>query len=305
MIGFLKQQLELLADDHPARKMTACINQGQVKFPCSACEDICPQQVYSGTMGQNADFSACVNCNLCVSACPARCIAPSALNVSAYLRTLRLPQAQIVVSAQGGGHLNVPTLAALPWEFLALLGMKKRVVLLMGRQTQEETELLKKTLTRLVVFFGSEGYRERFVLAASMKDVPQVDRRALIQMAGDTIKSRLFPLQLGEDGGLMYRGLLHQQMRDGKFGFPVPIVEASCTGCGVCAMLCPQKAIRIKKDNGGFSVILDPLRCNGCGLCEKTCIERAISEMGVVCLEDMTPVRLFRKEKAEKENCYQ
>lgn len=299
MIGLLKHQLDLLADDHPARKMTACINQGQVKFPCRVCEEICPHQVYSGGMGQNADFSACVNCNLCVSACPARCIAPSALNASNYLRMLRLPEAQIVVSAQDGGHLNVPTLAALPWEFLALLGMKRRVVLLMGSQTETETELLKKTLARLVIFFGSEGYRERFVLASSMRDVPQVDRRALIQMAGDTVKSRLFPLQVGEEGGLMYRELLHQQMQGGKFGFPVPNIESACTGCGVCTMLCPQKAIQIRKDTEGFSVILDPMRCNGCGLCQKTCIERAISEMGVVRLVDMTPVRLFRKEKAE------
>ena len=304
----LKKQLSLLASDHPTRNTKGCVNRGQVKHPCTACRDICPQKVYSGPLGQTADFSACINCNLCISACPARCIAPSMQNAVAYLRLLELPDRQIVISANGAGekaHLQVPSLAALPWEYLACLGFDRQVVLLLGSQTPEETALLEATLVRLAFFFGKEFYQEHFVLAGSADAIPPllVDRREIFQRAREGMKRRIAPLVSTQKqvDGLLYRDLLAQRMQQaapGKtFGFVLPMVQPNCTSCTVCEMLCPQKAIRVKKEENGFSVVLDVLRCNGCGLCAKTCIHKAISGMGAAQLESMAPVRLLHREQ--------
>lgn len=45
-----------------------------------------------------------------------------------------------------------------------------------------------------------------------------------------------------------------------------------CTGCGLCANICPQKAIKIVKNEKGFyRYQIDPKKCNRCGACLKLC----------------------------------
>lgn len=45
-----------------------------------------------------------------------------------------------------------------------------------------------------------------------------------------------------------------------------------CTGCGVCANICPKNAITMVEDECGFKYPkIDVKRCINCGLCKKTC----------------------------------
>jgi len=50
--------------------------------------------------------------------------------------------------------------------------------------------------------------------------------------------------------------------------------EALCTGCNVCAVVCPSGAI--KKDEVGVAQVDEDL-CKGCGTCSASCPERAIT----------------------------
>lgn len=46
----------------------------------------------------------------------------------------------------------------------------------------------------------------------------------------------------------------------------------NCTGCGLCANICPHKAIEIVKNEKGFYEFnIDPNKCTRCGLCYKLC----------------------------------
>jgi len=53
----------------------------------------------------------------------------------------------------------------------------------------------------------------------------------------------------------------------GSWSLERPIIATACTACGVCALFCPEAAMR--RDNGEMSV--DYLYCKGCGICEVVC----------------------------------
>lgn len=48
--------------------------------------------------------------------------------------------------------------------------------------------------------------------------------------------------------------------------------ERSCSGCGACVVICPQKAVQLKLDTAGFLVAdVQEKACVQCGLCRKVC----------------------------------
>ena len=50
-----------------------------------------------------------------------------------------------------------------------------------------------------------------------------------------------------------------------------------CIGCGLCAKICPEGAIKmIKNKNNKLKPIIDYNYCKGCGLCAEECPVKAI-----------------------------
>lgn len=49
-------------------------------------------------------------------------------------------------------------------------------------------------------------------------------------------------------------------------------ITGMCCGCGACASVCPNKAIKIEKNSDGFEhYIIDHEKCVGCGMCKAVC----------------------------------
>lgn len=49
--------------------------------------------------------------------------------------------------------------------------------------------------------------------------------------------------------------------------------ETACTGCMVCAEICPQSAITEGYNEKGFvHPVVDPILCIGCGMCKEVCV---------------------------------
>jgi len=54
--------------------------------------------------------------------------------------------------------------------------------------------------------------------------------------------------------------------------------EEICSGCGICEMLCPYKAIAVDKPSGVAKV--NEVLCKGCGTCSAACPSGAIQQRG-------------------------
>jgi|RhiMetdeSRZDD1v2_1073273.scaffolds.fasta_scaffold1283463_2 ferredoxin len=63
---------------------------------------------------------------------------------------------------------------------------------------------------------------------------------------------------------------MNQQNADWVLPF---IDQQRCTGCGLCARLCPTQAVEVRN---ALAVIVRPEACTFCDVCESFCPEGAI-----------------------------
>ncbi len=65
--------------------------------------------------------------------------------------------------------------------------------------------------------------------------------------------------------------------KDSPVGATGRKIDDNCSGCLVCADLCPTGALNGRGGNGQRTVSFDPYRCTNCTLCLKVCPQNAIS----------------------------
>lgn len=53
--------------------------------------------------------------------------------------------------------------------------------------------------------------------------------------------------------------------------------EEECSGCGLCEITCPFKAIRVQETEKGRIAKVIEASCKGCGMCGAGCPQRAIT----------------------------
>jgi ferredoxin len=59
----------------------------------------------------------------------------------------------------------------------------------------------------------------------------------------------------------------------------IPFLDnEKCTGCGLCTIDCPTKALTISQqsERDSYQLLLRQELCNACGLCEKSCPEHCL-----------------------------
>jgi ferredoxin len=77
-------------------------------------------------------------------------------------------------------------------------------------------------------------------------------------------------------------------------------VSSGCTGCGVCATLCPAGALSRKQEDGKFSLNFKPSLCVNCRVCVETCMPGAIKIKETARLNylmENAEIRLFETER--------
>ncbi len=130
---------KLVFDNHPALNSELCMNRMQTRNPCTSCMDVCPEHVFAEPCSPDAepDWTACIGCGLCVSACPSRAIAPARLYAEKFLLTashlLNSITHDITITCKkeaSSADIYAECPGSVPWELLCFFTLQGRVVFL-------------------------------------------------------------------------------------------------------------------------------------------------------------------------------
>lgn len=324
-MGFLLDVIERNAvDDHPLANLAHCVNRKQKHLACSACMDICPKGVYDRAQKTPPDWGRCQNCDLCVTACATRCIAPSPTNAKKHL-LLAERTGEVVLSCRRSekraGHVE-ECLAQLPWEFMAYLALGGRLTLniktCQSCPHEDCKALLNVQIEKLRRFLGEANWEKHVILAREEEaDSPQadVDRRAFFKALAHGGK-KTTALMISEAAGgkidaMVYRRLLARRVKeiagqDRAFAcvMTLPWIEEKCYGCGICALLCPNQALEVgEEQDGRRTIYITPHKCTGCGVCQAVCREGGIEGLCVAKLPHMDKLILAKVKSKSCEDC--
>ena len=269
---------------HPIYTPENCINRRQRRYACTSCSSVCSRGVFSLKSGESLKWERCVNCGLCVTACPSRCFLPMSADRRYYTEGLDLnkPVSFACRNEEEESDRRVRCLAAVPWELLAMIAMRTELVLYTGACAacgrEGWAELVQDQLTQLRTFLGEERWsRQVHVLTAGRFEAPaateedgnsekELSRRALFSGLKKRAAKELYqaaadrlPLlaEDSEDGMLYRRALAESVIAEQKRSSEAP-------GHGETP---PDYGVRLPR----FSA-----NCYGCGICEKLCPQKAI-----------------------------
>ncbi len=287
---------------HPILDSTTCINRRQKRKPCTVCKDVCPEEVFLQQQGSSPRFEACTGCNLCVSACPGRCLTPSAATLKSWLTGY--DNTDIVRIGCTGCNKKIKLeeycIASIPWEFLAYLALVKRLWLYLPCESCEDSvarRLMDEHLENLRHFLGEERFATRVTLIRSADDEPEEEqemlgRKELMTRMTSAVRKQAFSIignvDASDMNGLFFRRLLRDLVQElyqkekanGRrtaFEVKLPHFTASCYACQSCLRLCPQEAISFGElTDGKRGIYIEPWKCTGCEVCQVVCREDAI-----------------------------
>lgn len=248
---------------------------------CHLCEKICPQKAIEEHV---IDMSRCDDCGLCQAVCPTAAIMATEdcgndLDKAAALE----PQVLMCrkVSEKGAfclGFLNRRILWVLasrrglcldisrcqkcrPAVYEWLLGEAEAANEALRREQKTEIRLVHVKPQKSQPKPAKRVERRNFLQALFHSTTEGLQEIAASQIERYYFFEEMIWLQKqGEKPNELFYGLS---------------IQPGCTACGLCAVVCPTRALTFSRGKGRLH--FDPLLCKNCGLCAAHCQPKVLS----------------------------
>lgn len=299
-----------------------CINIRGRLDACDLCARACHAKAITlGLEDVMVDPALCVGCGGCVPACPAGALEMDGFDPARLAGTV-VPRDKVNLACAAAGQTGpdvVPCHKMTDARLLAALFAKGAgEIVIIGTENcagcpgGDARPGLAEAARTLTKWFGVAAPRVALAEAGPGSAAPQsgsaVGRRHFLRgafralaPADDVPPARQMPdfddpIFDDEGDGTLARPVPYQALlaaaraelpfrADGPAGATGRSIGAACSGCMVCAELCPTGALAdASKATGGSllrQISFDAARCTNCTLCQKVCPMSAISAMAL------------------------
>lgn len=246
---------------------------------CNRCQTICPQKAI-----KNREIAAekCDNCGLCTAVCPTGAI-QSDTDYDAALTAAQQLTPQVLMCRKVSPS-GMPCLGALNRRLLWALAAKQPLAIDTSRCAACNPAVFQwlnieiNACNEALQTVGKAPLKLVHVKEASPAPQSVARRsffRSLFHAAADTateIAAAQTQRQYAFDPVIW---LTKQDISPCAL-FPGIALQASCTACGLCTMLCPEKALSLNHTETGKELAFNPVKCTACGLCINNCPQTAL-----------------------------
>ena len=264
-----------------------CINNFK-NSECKMCLDVCSQGAISNGV---IDMNKCNACGLCLSVCPSKAVISSI----AYQKIIeRYTQQKKIFSCQKKGEESlIPCLAFLDVRLLFSMAQNHDITVDLSKCRSCHSKILtilKSRLNACNTVLVSQGKIPVHILEQTeeryLKDVPHemMNRRLFLKQSLRSMISFLELVKTNKSEEACMPCYFEKYIRNEVSEkdlvknplFFSCVVNEHCNTCGLCTMLCPQKALRVFLTTEKFVLQFDKIRCYQCHICENNCAKRAI-----------------------------
>lgn len=279
-----------------------CLNYNYQKSHCNNCRDVCP----NGCWDEAGRISPerCSGCGLCQAACPVDAISVDGISGCDWegITSEKAAERNFACRKEHG-----------PWGCLGFLTARDMIALAIGGDQAANRDVviwnggcgscrkpvaehLETEIASASVFLEKLGrgrVRRGDPYSGPAIDGRKLDRRSFfssllttgIQTARNVInpESAITPLKKAKWRAVELGEFIHYQER--QTVFPAMAVAQSCIACGMCARICPNKAMIATTLGDVMELKFHPTACMDCGLCLEHCPESALGRIreGAAC----------------------
>lgn len=253
---------------------------------CLRCEQNCPQQAIDAKVGI-IDAERCTGCGICYAVCSTYAVEHN-VDLAAILAAFDSKKSlQWYCNKQKAGS-KLPCIAILPAKVLFSLAARMPVVIDKtgcAKCNCQASDFIDKLVIQLNNILPENSKIKIECSTSLVAEVDQaIDRRNFLkQLVGASV---LFLEEVQQVGKVESRQLCN--LNDYLTQNYSVIVSADallakcnisekCTGCGLCAKLCPHHALRLTPGENTLQLKFSPVLCSNCKVCELYCPTKAIN----------------------------